>query len=315
MLTIEMLNQNTALSNLPDAVKSAISEMSKNDESLTLNKEKQALEDEYSKSILDITGIIKNTNEENKEYTKRILSSYKSQVDSAKTVKEELTEAKKEVETLKQKLADNSADASLKQQLKDTKQQVTSLQKQLTDTQQEKGRLKETYENKLLTAKVDYAFNSAISGFTFKDSIPVSIQKVLLDSAKTELYTKGKPEFIQDAVTGKETLVFRNSEGNILSNPKNNLNPYTLEELLQETSLKEALKETHVQLGAGTGNRLNNLGPDNIMDLSLAKTQVEADRLIEKELLRNGLTRDSTDFAEQFSQLRADNNVADLPIR
>ena len=52
-----------------------------------------------------------------------------------------------------------------------------------------------------------------------------------------------------------------------------------------------------------------------ILDLSGAKTQVEADKVIENYLLGNGLTRDSAEFAQQSMTLRNDNNVSQLPIR
>ena len=134
-----------------------------------------------------------------------------------------------------------------------------------------------------------------------------------MNAAKAEILAKGTPDFIDDGQGGKK-LVIRGADGNILNNPKNNLNPYTLQELVMETSLKDVI-DTGRQKGGGTIPPAGGGGGGGMLDLSGIKSQVEADKVIESYLLSNGLTRDSQEFAEQSMQLRTENNVANLPLR
>ena len=318
MLTVEMLKQNTSLAGLTDVQFAAIATMSQNDENTVIGTKIGALHGQYDADILGITGIKKNDGEKSYDYAKRVLGEYKSQIASTATIQAQLANANKEVEKLKQKLADGAGDEQLKQQLKDAKAQVTQLQTQLTTKETEFKKNLAELEKKNLDIRVDFAFDSAVSGLKFKDGITETVKKILLDSAKAEVLAKGTPDFIDDGKGGK-TLVFRGADGNVLNNPKNNLNPYTVGELIAESSIKDVISTTgRQQPGGGTGP-LNNQQQQQqnitVLDFSGIKSQVEADKAIEAHLLANGLTRDSAEFAEQSMQLRADNKVSELPIR
>lgn len=317
MLTIEMLRQSSALTGLTDAQLGAIAEMSRNDENTVIGTKIGALHGQYDADILSITGIKKNDGEKSYDYAKRVLGDYKSQISSTATIQAQLANAKKEVETLKQKLADGAGDETIKQQLKDAKAQVSQLQTQLTTKETEFNEAKTKLESQIKDVHVDYAFQSATSGLKFKAGITEGVQKILLNSAKAEVLSKGTPDFIDDGKGGK-TLVLRGADGNVLNNPKNNLNPYTVQELVMETSLKDVIDTTVQRTGAGTKPIIHQGlggGGSTLLDLSGVKTQLDADKAIENYLLTSGLTRDSQEFADQSMQLRADNHVSELPIR
>jgi hypothetical protein len=315
MLTVDMLKQNAALLGLTDAQFTAIATMSQNDENTVIGTKIGALHGQYDSDIFSITGMKKNDGEKSYDYAKRVLSEYKTQLQSTATLQAQLTNAKKEVENLKQKLADGSGDDTLKQQLKDAKTQVSQLQSQLTSKEKEFTEAKTKLEGQVKNVHVDYAFKDATSGIKFKAGITDAVQKILLDSAKAEVLAKGTPDFIDDGKGGK-VLVLRGADGNVLNNPKNNLNPYTIKELVMETSIKDVVETQRQQTGGGTGGFRGNGGNGGtILDLTGIKTQVEADKAIENYLLSNGLTRDSEEFSEQLTQIRTDNNVSSLPIK
>lgn len=315
MLTTEMLRQNTSLAGLTDAQLTAIATMSQNDENTVIGTKIGALHGQYDADILSITGIKKNDGEKSYDYAKRVLNEYKSQIASTATIQAQLANANKEVETLKQKLADGAGDEQLKQQLKDAKAQVTQLQTQLTTKEAEFKKNLAELETKNINTRVDFAFETATSNLKFKDGITDAVKKILLDSAKAEVLAKGTPDFIDDGKGGKK-LVFRGTDGNVLNNPKNNLNPYTISELVAESSIKDVIDIGKQQQGGGTGPIVQQQqGGATILDFSNIKNQVDADKAIEAHLLANGLTRDSAEFAEQSMKLRADNNVSELPIR
>ena len=314
MLTVEMLKQNTSLAGLTDAQLTAIATMSQNDENTVIGTKIGALHGQYDADILSITGVKKNDGEKSYDYAKRVLTEYKTQIASTATIQAQLANANKEVEKLKQKLADGAGDEQLKQQLKDAKAQVTQLQTQLTTKEAEFKKNLAELETKNLNARVDFAFETATSGLKFKDGITDAVKKILLDSAKAEVLAKGTPDFIDDGKGGKK-LVFRGTDGNVLNNPKNNLNPYTIDELVAESSIKDVIDTGKQQPGGGTTPVVTTSPNATILDFSNVKNQVDADKAIEAHLLANGLTRDSVEFAEQSMQLRADNKVSELPIR
>lgn len=314
MLTVEMLQQNTQLSGLTVEQFNAIAEMSRNDENTVIGTKIGALHGQYDSDILSITGVAKNSGEKSYDYLKRVLNANKADLETLATTKQELATAKAKVTNLEKKIAEGSQDETLKQQLKDAKQQVTQLQNQLTTKQQEFDTEKQKLQAQLQSTHVDYAFAAATSGLKFKTGITEGVQKTLLNAAKAEVLQRGTPEFQQNT-DGTQKLVFRGADGNVLNNPKNNLNPYTFEELIMETSIKDVIDTGRKQPGGGTGPLGGGGGGGSVLDLSSMRTQLEADKAIEAYLLGNGITRDSAEFAEQSMQLRNENNVASLPIR
>lgn len=315
MLTIEMLRQSSDLAGLTDNQLNAIAEMSRNDENTVIGTKIGALHGQYDTDILNITGIKKKDGEKSYDYAKRVLGEYKTKAESAKTIQTQLTAAQAQVAELQSKLEKGAGDETLKQQLKDAKAQVTQLQTQLQTKETEFNTKKAEFDKTIKDIHVDYAFQAATAGLKFKSGITEPIQKTLLNAAKAEVLAKGTPDFIEDGQGGKK-LVIRGADGNILNNPKNNLNPYTLQELVMETSLKDVVDTGRQQTGGGTGGfGSGSGGTGGTLDLSGIKSQVEADKAIEAHLLANGLTRDSQEFADQSMQLRTENNVASLPIR
>lgn len=314
MLTIEMLRQSSALAGLTDEQFTAIAEMSKNDENAVIGTKIGALHGQYDTDIFNITGIKKKDGEKSYDFMKRVLSEYKTKGESVKNIQKELDDAKAQVADLQSKLEKNAGDETLAQQLKDAKAQVTQLQAQLQTKETEFNTKKTEFETALKNTHVDYAFQAATTGLKFKTGITEPIQKTLLNAAKAEILAKGTPDFIDDGQGGKK-LVIRGADGNIINNPKNNLNPYTLQELVMETSLKDVIDTGRQQKGGGTIPPAGGGGGGGMLDLSGIKSQVEADKAIESYLLSNGLTRDSQEFAEQSMQLRTENNVANLPLR
>lgn len=315
MLTIEMLRQSSALTGLTDDQLNAIAEMSRNDENTVIGTKIGALHGQYDADILGITGIKKKDGEKSYDYAKRVLGEYKTKAESTKTIQTQLTAAQAQVAELQSKLEKGAGDETLKQQLKDAKAQVTQLQTQLQTKETEFNTKKAEFDKTIKDTHVDYAFQSATAGLKFKSGITEPIQKTLLNAAKAEVLAKGTPDFIEDGQGGKK-LVIRGADGNILNNPKNNLNPYTMQELVMETSLKDVIDTGRQQTGGGTGGfGSGSGGTGGTLDLSGIKSQVEADKAIEAHLLANGLTRDSQEFADQSMQLRTENNVASLPIR
>ena len=309
-----MLNQSESLKGLTDAQKLAITTLSSNDEATVIGTKIGALHGQYDADILSISGISKADGEKTYDYLKRVLGDYKTKLDGTKTLSAQLEAQKKKVTELETKLAAGGSDEAVKQQLKDARHQVTQLQTQLTAKTEELDNAKKDYEKKEKDLQVGFAFTNATAGIKFKADVSEPVRKILLAAAKDEILAKGTPDFVDDGKGGKK-LVLRDAAGNTLNNPKNNLNPYTIEELVMETSLKDVIDTGRQQPGGGTKP---NPSPDHRtvnLDLSAAKTQQEADIQIENYLLSTGLTRDNVEFGNKALEIRNENNVSNLPIR
>lgn len=314
MITIEMLNQSESLKGLTDAQKLAITTLSSNDEATVIGTKIGALHGQYDADILSISGISKADGEKTYDYLKRVLGDYKTKLDSTKTLSAQLEAQKKKVTELETKLAAGGSDEAVKQQLKDARHQVTQLQTQLTAKTEELDNAKKDYEKKEKDLQVGFAFTNATAGIKFKADVSEPVRKILLAAAKDEILAKGTPDFVDDGNGGKK-LVLRDAAGNTLNNPKNNLNPYTIEELVMETSLKDVIDTGKQQPGGGTKPNPSSDHRTFNLDLSTAKTQQEADIQIENYLLSTGLTRDNVEFGNKALEIRNENNVSNLPIR
>lgn len=302
MLTLELLRQNAALAGVDDSILTIISEMSKNDENTVIGARIGELHGQYDTDVFGVTSVKKNDGEKSYDYTKRVLNSYKTQ----------LAEASSKVTQLTADLANNSGDAVLQQSLKDSQALVSGLQKQLSKAQTDLVDVVKAHQVNLTDTHVGYAFETATSSIKFKAGIPDSVHQTLLASAKAEVLKRGTLDLVDN--DGKKTVVVRDLNGNILNNPNNSLNPYTLSELIMETSLKDVIDTGVQQPGGGTQPIVNNKQA-NVLDLSGATTQIAADKAIEAHLLANGITRDSAAFADQSLSIRNENSVAELPIR
>lgn len=314
MITIEMLNQSESLKGLTDAQKLAITTLSSNDEATVIGTKIGALHGQYDADIFSISGISKADGEKTYDYLKRVLGDYKTKLDGTKTFSAQLEAQKKKVTELEAKLAAGGSDEAVKQQLKDARHQVTQLQTQLTAKTEELDNAKKDYEKKEKDLQVGFAFTNATAGIKFKADVSEPVRKILLAAAKDEILAKGTPDFVDDGNGGKK-LVLRDAAGNTLNNPKNNLNPYTIEELVMETSLKDVIDTGKQQSGGGTKPNPSHDHRTFNLDLSTAKTQQEADIQIENYLLSTGLTRDNVEFGNKALEIRNENNVSNLPIR
>lgn len=310
MLTVEILKQNLVLAGLTDAQLSAIAEMSRNDENTVIGTRIGEIYGQFDADVFSTSGISKNAGEKSYDYAKRVITDFKTKAESYKTAKAALDAANTKIAELQT----SSADEALKKDLKDAKTRAEQLQASLTAKEKELGTVCTSLEKQLMDAHVDYAFKAATSGLKFKDGFGDSVKAVLLNAAKAEVLAKGTPEFIDDNKGGKR-LAFRDANGQLLNNPENSLAPYTMEELVMKTSLKDAITTAPVRTGGGTGPVVPPV-VGGVLDLSSAKTQVEADNMIDNYLLTTkGYTRDSAEFADEAFKLRSEAKIASLPIR
>ena len=300
-LSIDVLKANEGLAALTEEQLTAIVTLSTNDESTVLGSKIGELHGTYDKDVKEVTGLEKNQGEKSYDYVKRVLGEYKGKLTTLEADKASLEEA----------IKTKTTDPVVAQKLIDTEKKLNDMTQLYTQTKETFDTEKQSFDNKLKDVHVEHALNSALTGLKFKDTIPASVHETLINTAKAEVLGKYKADFVE--ADGKKQLVFRDANGNIATNPQNKLSPFTAQELIVSGSLKDALDLGKVQPGGGTGKPA--AAAPTTVDISAAKSQVEADELISEQLLAMGLTRGSAEFAAKQLAIRKENAVDKLPLR
>ena len=313
MITQEMLAADAALSGLTDDQRNAIVTMSKNDEEVVIGNRFREVYNQLDATIAKETGIARNGDEKTYLYLERaakLLAAKANSVDGLQTKVNELT---KERDKLQRALAEGGDEATKKQLAQATKD-LEAVRQQYDTLKGDYDRMKTDHANELLGIQIDNVLTGAQTGLKFKAEFPQAAVDTLLAQALTKV--KGmSPEFIDDGKGGKR-LVFKGENGEIARNPENHLEPFTAEELLKkELRAMGILDEGRQQPGTGTKPSTIKGGSTTAVDVTMAKTQVEADEIIHNQLNAQGLIRGSKAYEEAKMQAWKDNNISSLPIQ
>ena len=314
MLTREILIANASLSGLSDEQITAITTLSQNDENSVIAKKTGEIYGALDADILEVSGIAKNGTEKTYDYAKRVLGEFKTKADGASGLQSQIDTLTKEKTRLEKAIAEGAADAETVKALKQAKADLQSVTKQYTELTTRYETEKANHEKELLGVRIDNALQNASVGLKFKATLPESVTKVLLQQATEKL--KGmNPEYIDDGNGGK-VLVFQKADGARELNPNNQLKPYTAAELLQrELEAMDVLEKQRKQTGGGTEPpRRGGGGSEVTLDVSGARTQREADDIIAKQLMAQGITKGSKEFVDAKTKVWNENKIENLPF-
>lgn len=300
MITAEILRANPQLEGLSEEQINAIITIGTNDTQSEINK---AFGETYRKmdsTIESLTGIKRNGDEKTYDYMARALQAQKDLLEPLQTEK-----ARLEAELAK------GGDDAIKAQLESTKTELANAKTAYAEIQTKMKDAEKAHKAEIFGLTVGAEVRSAASGLKFKAEIPESATSILLKAAIDKVMGMS-PDYIDNGQGGKR-LVFKGADGAILNNPNNSLNPYTATELLQN-ELKDLLDTGRTQEGAGGPGKGNENQPSSI-DVSQARTQVEAMEMITKALLAQGIANGSQEFVEAKDKAWKDNNVNALPFK
>lgn len=314
-LTTELLNANAATAALTDEQKTAIVEMSKNDETTVIGQKTGEIYGGLDADILAASGIAKNGTEKTYDYAKRVIGEIKSQAGNAAELQTKVSDLEKEKTRLEGIIAKGGADAETKRQLEQAKTDLANVQQQYATLKTDYDNAKAEHEKAMFGVKIDGELAKATSGIKFKADLPASVTSVLLQQAINKV--KGMhPEYIDDGNGGKVLAFMEN--GAVKRNPATNLQPYTAAELVQaELKTMGVLEEGRTQGGAGSqGGQGGSGGGSNAVDISGARTQDEAHEIIAKQLMAAGKINGSKEFDEAMAEAwKANHDVLKtLPI-
>lgn len=312
-LTTELLNANAATAALTDEQKTAIVEMSKNDETTVIGQKTGEIYGGLDADILAASGIAKNGTEKTYDYAKRVIGEIKSQAGNAAELQTRVSSLEQEKTRLEGIIAKGGTDAETKRQLEQAKTDLANVQSQYATLKKDYDTEKAEHEKAMFGVKIDGEFAKATSGIKFKADLPANVTSVLLQQAINKV--KGmNPEYIDDGNGGKVLAFMEN--GAVKRNPATNLQPYTAAELVTAELktmgvLEEGRKQTGTGTGTGTGTETG-----NAVDISGARTQDEAHEIIAKQLMAAGKINGSKEFEDAMAEAwKANHDVLKtLPI-
>ena len=313
-LTTELLNANATTSALTDEQKTAIVEMSKNDEVAVIGQKTGEIYGGLDADILAASGIAKNGAEKTYDYAKRVIGEIKGQAGNALELQNKVSELEKEKTRLESVIAKGGADAETKRQLDQAKADLENVRSEYATLKTEYDNAKTSHEKELFGLKIDGEFAKATAGLKFKADLPASVQSVLLQQAIAKV--KGmNPEYIDDGNGGKVLAFMEN--GTPKRNPETHLRPYTAAELVAaELKTMGVLEEGRKQAGAGSEGGQGGGSGAKTVDISGATTQDQAQEIITKQLMAQGLIRGTKEFETAMNAAWKENHdvLKTLPV-
>ena len=314
MITIEMLAADAALAGLTDEQKNAIALMSKNDEEVVIGNRFREVYNRLDESIAKETGIARNGDEKTYNYLERAARQLAAKANSVDGLNTKIADLTKERDKLKQQVAEGGDEATRKQ-LAQAQKDLEAVRTQYDTLKADFDKAKTDHAAELLGVQIDNVLAGAQAGLKFKAEFPQAATDTLLNQALLKI--KGmNPDFIDDGKGGKR-LVFKGENGEIARDPENHLEPYTAEALLKkELRAMGILDEGRQATGAGTHQPQQQQQQGGApVDVSMARTQQEADNIIHNQLNAQGLVRGSKKYQDAYDAAWRDNNINTLPVK
>lgn len=304
-LTRELITQQSALSGLTDEQINAITTLSTNDEDAVIGRRIGEIYRNMDDTIAQSLGIQRNGDEKTYNYLSRAAKEFSGKYADYDTIKTTLEHEKQENARLNKLVKDGAADKELQTKYDQISAELASTKQTYSQLQQQFAEAQKKHTSEMLSLQIDNDLKSALAGLKFKANLPKTAVDALTQTAIAAV--KGmNPDYITSPEG--QRLVFRDKDGGVLNNPQNQLNPYTASELLsQQLKSLGVLDEGRRQTGGGTHANPNS-GNQNqhipSIDLSNAKTPVEADEIIARELMRRGLIPGTDKFQEEMLRIR-----------
>ena len=313
MITIEMLAADAALAGLTDEQKNAIALMSKNDEEVVIGNRFREVYNKLDETIARETGIARNGDEKTYLYLERAAKELATKANSVEGLNTKIADLSKERDRLKEQIA-KGGDEALRKQLEQATKDLDGVRKQYDTLKADFDKAKTDHAAELFGIQIDNVLAGAQAGLKFKPEFPQAATDTLLAQALAKV--KGmNPDFIDDGKGGKR-LVFKGENGEIARDPENHLEPYTAEALLKkELRAMGILDEGRKAIGVSTTQPQQHQQQGAAVDLSMARTQQEADNIIHGQLNAQGLVRGSKKYQEAYDAAWKENNIISLPVK
>ena len=301
-LTLDLLNAQEGLSGLTDEQKTALVGLSERDEETTFNRRFGETLGQMDTVIASEGAIGRNEGEKTSEYMARVIRTLKTSADEGagyKTANESLTA---EIESLKQKIASGAGNEEIKKELDKLRGELASAKKVNGELQESLTKSAAEYKGKLEGYRMESEIGAAMTGIALKKELPEATKQALMTLAKQNVMAA---KHVFDETAG--VFIFQDADGNPMKDKS--LNNLTVADMLRVQLEAMGVLDTGRQQGGAGGNGGNGGGGGAAVNLSLARTKVEADEMIEKQLMSQGHAKSDADWYERFSEARKANKA------
>lgn len=300
MITKELIQQNVP-SLTDDTTISQVVELANN----TFNKE---LETEINKVRGSTFGLIDETLKEfgypkqagkTTEHLKNVLLTMKeSQMDDKTRTK--LVELEKTNKELTEQIKTSNPDFSKKE--KDLLDKINLLDGSLKEKESLMSKMQQEHKRDFIKLKLNAEMPK------IKESLP--------DETKELHTTQALNQILELAdLDDNGNPIFRNEKGEILYNPANKNNPFTAKEMFENNKYFKAIMDDGQKTKGVDLNKFDTQGQQPSITLTGAKTQVEANELIEKIVLAKGIQKTDNRYQTEVDKIYKENKINELPIR
>lgn len=321
-LTEDKIKQQTALQSLTDEQVKAIATLSANDEQQVLSEaianKTREMWDRLDGDLKEVFGVDKPREVKSWELLKQTLTEAKEKAGKASEYEQALNKLKGEKTVLEEQLksGDKSGMLSgriekLEQQIKDRDTQLAALKSQVQEKENEYKQQIEQERDKLDRFEFERHIDSALTGVKFKAEIPDTIRDTYIKTAKEQVLSQYKRDWIEK--DGNRIPIFRDDQGNIVTNPKNLQEPYKPQELFLQ-QIKDVLAD---DAKGGAGTKANGEGRQgkSVAIAGTPRTKSEATDMIRQSLMAEGIAADSDEYHTRMKEAYSEMQVDDLPLR
>lgn len=309
MITKDAIAGTKELEGLTDDQINAITALSERDEQQVIGAREAQIHQSYSDDITTSLGLQKPEGVEVYDWFK---SDVLGLAKGASETKYALEAAQKEAADLKSKIQDGKGNEAIKKDLTDANQLIKALQEKLETSESEWNNKLNESDAKLIGYRIDSDMATEFSDVTFKDAIPNSVRQRVLQAAKDDVLERFNLDV--ESQGGKDHIVLRDDNGEIVRNA--DLRPKTVAQLVKENpEVKDIIDVGREQGGAGSKPSKSGKPVGSSANISGAKSQVEADRIIRAQLIANGFVPGSPKYHDEFTKVRDNSGVSELPER
>lgn len=300
-LTLDLLNAQEGLSGLTDEQKTALVGLSERDENTVIAHKYGEFRQEVENIVAAESGIQYNEGEKSSAYLTRALKQMRAASDEGagyKTANESLTA---EIESLKAKIASGAGNEEIKKELDKLKGELASAKKVNGELQESLTKREAEYKGKLEGYRMESEIGAAMTSIAMKKELPEATKQALLTLAKQNVMGS---KHVFDETAG--VFIFQNADGTPMKDKS--LNNLTVADMLRMQLEAIGALETGRTV-TGTGGKENPPASTTNVDLSTARTRVEADEIITKQLMAQGHAKSDADWYTVFSEARKANKA------
>ena len=304
-LTLDLLNAQEGLSGLTDEQKTALVGLSERDEETTFNRRFGETLGQMDTVIASEGAIGRNEGEKTSEYMARVIRTLKTSADEGagyKTANEELNAT---IAKLKDDIAKGQGNEQLKADLEKYKGDFASAEKVNKKLQKDIDDLKAEFKAKLEGYRMESEIAAATTGITLKKELPEQAKKALIETAMKNVLAS---KHVFDETAG--VFIFQDADGNPMKDKS--LNNLKVADMLRMQLETMGVLETGRQQGGAGGNG-NAGGSGNGsgagVSITTAKTKVEADEIITRELMAQGHARSDEDWYKLVKEAKDANRA------